>query len=851
MQRLNNHFSEENTTYFESRKNENVLNSISEAVIITDFSNRISFVNKAFSNDYLYDPDRLLLKEENGSYTNSQNYYQDTCLKKFSFITRQGASAELTMIEFPLKSSEGINTGYFYIAANKETLTKTSPIIEFFINNKSVYYKVDGQLSIIEHINGITEKIFSHSGSAIGKNLLDVLPAEFSTRIVNAITDLKNGDIYSPVDLKLPVKSGKTYQAGLRQTSTGDFIIIFQQAFNFRQSRDSLRRTESRFRLIWEKSVDGMRLLDSSGRMVAVNRSFSRIVEMKTSELIGKKYYEVYDNSADSIQELDSEYVQKFKTRSFDEFFITKLRLKSGRFVYLEVSNNFIDSFQGDLDLFGGELLLFSILRDITDRKAAEDKVRDREELYRNLIETSPDAICLYIPDGQIITCNQQTAELFGFVSVNEMLESQDNFYRFFAESSRDQAKADSLKIIEYGHLNNMEYEFIRNDGINIYGELSSSVLFSRTAHPKAFVSVLRNITERKLASEKIKRSELMFRSVWQNSKDGMRLTNSEGIIIEVNKAYADMMEMEQDDLIGRNLYSVYKLRSKDEYEKKIMKYKMDFMKRSFKPRYNVHHTLNSSKRLILDTSFSFIEYQDEETLLLSVLRDVTERRMIEEQLNLNAKLAVIGKMALYLTHEIKTPLSSIKLSIDILNQSIKGDELNAKTFNILRKEIKRLEKLLKDVLQFSKATELNITELNIYWLVENIREILAPVIQEKNITFINNIENVKIEGDYQKLLSAIMQLLENSVDAINYSGIIELKSKTNQDGSCDIIIRDNGCGIEDKEKIFEPFYSTKGSGTGLGLAIAKNIIEHHYGSIKLVDSKPGETIFEISFRGN
>lgn len=726
-------------------------------------------------------------------------------------------------------------------------LVEMKSMIDFFRINRSVYYKTDKDLTIIEFISGL-EDVFPSVQTTIGRKLPEVLPFEMSKKILKIINDIVTNDVHSIVDVKLPKTESKIFQAGIQFTTEDYIIIIIQEGIGNLLSRELMRKTESRFSLIWEKSIDGMRLLDSNGRMVALNPAFGRIVQLDIQKLIGKKYYEVYDNTSDDFQTLDEEYSRKFKTRTFDDFFITKLRLKTGRFVYLEVSNNFIDSFQGDLELFEGEVLLFSILRDITDRKNAEDKVRDREELYRSLIETSPDAICLYIPDGKIITCNQQAAELFGHVNINEMLEYKDNFFGFFAESSRVIAMEDSRKILEYGHLNNMEYEFIKFDGSAFYGELSSSVLFSRVNYPRAIVSVLRNITERKLASEKIKWSELRFRSVWENSIDGMRLTDSEGTIMEVNKAYCNMIGMQYSELKGKNLYAVYRLRSKEDYERKVAKYKNDFARRSFKPKYNNLNILNNGKRLLIDSSFSFVEYQNTEVLLLSVLRDVTEKREIEEKLNHSSKLAAIGKMAAYLTHEMKTPLSSIKLSVDILAQSLQTNEQQERPLIILKKEIKRLEKLLKDVLHFSKASELNITEIDLNVLIENIRELLSPILAEKNITLLNNIESVKIEGDYQKLFSAFLQILENSVDAISYSGTIELFSKIESDNKVNIYIRDDGSGIEENEKIFDAFYSTKSSGTGLGLAIARNTIEHHNGSIQLISSKPGETIFEISF---
>ncbi|MGB5850437.1 MAG: HAMP domain-containing sensor histidine kinase, partial [Ignavibacteriaceae bacterium] len=94
-------------------------------------------------------------------------------------------------------------------------------------------------------------------------------------------------------------------------------------------------------------------------------------------------------------------------------------------------------------------------------------------------------------------------------------------------------------------------------------------------------------------------------------------------------------------------------------------------------------------------------------------------------------------------------------------------------------------------------------------------------------------------------LRSLFINLIENSIESMNRGGEIEISSELKGD-QCYIYVKDNGCGVNCVENIFEPFVTTKSTGTGLGLPIVKNIIDKHHGSIKLVTSKRGETLFEI-----
>ena len=134
--------------------------------------------------------------------------------------------------------------------------------------------------------------------------------------------------------------------------------------------------------------------------------------------------------------------------------------------------------------------------------------------------------------------------------------------------------------------------------------------------------------------------------------------------------------------------------------------------------------------------------------------------------------------------------------------------------------------------------------------LIEKVREFIPLNINGNNIQLINNIDNIKITGDYLKLQSLFINIIENSIDAVSGKGIIEIWADKEAE-FYSIYIKDNGTGVTQKERIFESFFSTKPNGTGLGLSIVKKILELHKGEIILASSKPGETIFKLNFPVN
>ena len=227
-------------------------------------------------------------------------------------------------------------------------------------------------------------------------------------------------------------------------------------------------------------------------------------------------------------------------------------------------------------------------------------------------------------------------------------------------------------------------------------------------------------------------------------------------------------------------------------------------------------------------------------------------------------RLAALGQMAAVLAHEIKAPLTSIKMNADIiaefrlsadkaskagqLNESRERDRDEKENFDIIQTEINRLNYLVKDVLQFSRQMELEYSNVNLYELTESIRHQLTKEFNEKNIAFINKTNKIEFAADAHKLKQVFLNLVDNSVESIDKYGEIEISSSIDERRKNIIIsVRDTGNGIKDDKKVFEPFYTTKSSGTGLGLSITQKIVEQHKGSIRLVSSMPGETIFEIA----
>ena len=233
----------------------------------------------------------------------------------------------------------------------------------------------------------------------------------------------------------------------------------------------------------------------------------------------------------------------------------------------------------------------------------------------------------------------------------------------------------------------------------------------------------------------------------------------------------------------------------------------------------------------------------------IAIKEDITQLKESDKELRKSEKFAALGKMAAYISHEIKSPLTSIKMNMDLLSVSPDIPEVQKKSINIVQKEIKRLDKLLWDISSFTREKELEVVELELHGLINSVAEVLYPLIISKGISLVNKIDKVRIKGDSQKLHTVFMHLLENSIDAVPVEGEIEFTSELDVKGkNLFIYLKDNGHGICKEINPFEPFITTKYSGTGLGLPIVNKIMCKHSGSVKLISTEKGNTIFRLKF---
>jgi PAS domain S-box-containing protein len=230
------------------------------------------------------------------------------------------------------------------------------------------------------------------------------------------------------------------------------------------------------------------------------------------------------------------------------------------------------------------------------------------------------------------------------------------------------------------------------------------------------------------------------------------------------------------------------------------------------------------------------------------VQRDITEFKDLEKKFYESEKLAAIGQLSAGIAHEVRNPLSSIKMSLQILEKRMQPEGNDLKRFRIAQREVEHLEELVNDVLIYAKPAVPKKEPSDIRRIVDNALALVERLVTDKNIHVQTDFgESLPLlHVDSAMLEQAFLNIYRNAVDAMELDGVLRttVRQTGNDPAQIQITVEDNGCGIDaaDLPHVFNPFFTKKKYGTGLGMTQVKKIIDLHTGSIEIRSKNKGGT---------
>lgn len=459
-----------------------------------------------------------------------------------------------------------------------------------------------------------------------------------------------------------------------------------------------------------------------------------------------------------------------------------------------------------------------------------------------NLFDNFPDMYFLVNSEGKITRMNKVASD-----TLNQTVDEAEIFFDYIELCDRTNSEKIFNDALANGDSKVIETRlFVNRNFLNV--KITIIPLNNSDDKEKFFLVNVRDISE-----EKAKEAELIrFYNVAENSVNPIQITDLNGKMIYVNRAFEVASGYSKEELLGKNprVFGSGKFPSSF-WDKmwatissgKVWVGEVENRRKNGEPFYT---------QLLISP---ILEKDGKVSGYFAIHRDLTEKRTLERQLIHTQKMESIGTLAAGIAHEVGNPLASISALVQVAQRSSKDPFVNEK-LSLVKSQITRISKIIRDLVDFSRPSnyELELTDIN--KVIHEAVEITKVGTKAKDITFETNLSDsipmLPLIAD--QIQQVFLNILLNAVDAIS-----EKKEKKNEkitvtsQADSDwltITFVDTGPGIKEENinKIFEPFFTTKkeGKGTGLGLWVSYGIVKSFQGDIK-VKSKINEgTTFVI-----
>jgi protein-histidine pros-kinase len=608
------------------------------------------------------------------------------------------------------------------------------------------------------------------------------------------------------------------------------FISTKKDVSHLKVQRDA-KLVEARFRDLLESTPDAIVMVNVTGRIVFVNSQAERVFGHPRDKLVGEPVEillpERYRGTHNGYR---TNFFAQPRTRTMGAGLELYGRRANGEEFPVEISLSPLGTEEGTM--------VMSAVRDITDRKKAEQK-------FRGLLESAPDAMVIVGRDGRIALVNSQTERLFGYqrddlfgkpveVLVPERFRGNHPAHRtgFFAQP-RPRSMGASQEL--YAR---------RKDGSEFPVEISLSPL--ETEEGTLVMSAIRDISDRKKA-------EQSFKDLLESAPDAMVIVNRDGEIVLINSQTERLFGYPRKELLGMPVETLVPQRFRAKHPSHRGNFFAQPRVRAMGAGLELYGLRRDGSEFPLEISLSPLE-TEEGLFVSSAIRDATERKRFQQTLQEANRLK--SEFLANMSHELRTPLNGIIGFSEFLVDEKPG-ALNVKQKEYLGDILnsgRHLLQLINDVLDLSKVEsgkmELFPEAFALSTALEEVCSVVSSMARKKNITVRRQVAATidRVVLDRQKFVQVLYNLLSNAVKFTDDGGEVQIRADVNGAAELRMQVRDSGIGIkaEDFGKLFVEFQQLDSSaarryqGTGLGLALTKKIVEFQRGSIS-VESEPGK----------
>jgi PAS domain S-box-containing protein len=623
---------------------------------------------------------------------------------------------------------------------------------------------------------------------------------------------------------------------------------VLQDITELRLAEQELRASEARFRTFVDHATDAFFLLDDRLKVVDVNRQACNSLGYSREELVG-----LYPRDFDVG--LDEASIERLRQRiAAGEIltFETRHRRKDDVSFPVEISATQFEP--------GGRLLC--LVRDITERKRAEDALKASEERFRTLVQFSFDVY--WESDAQHRFIRQEFAE--GLIDApapgSEIGKTRWEVPYLEPDEEAWRKHRETLD----AHLPFRDFELARPtpDGEKRYVSVSGMPMFDHKGDFVGYRGVGRHITERKQAELAIRESEQRFRTLFEKANDAIFLENERDEIIEVNERACALLGYSREELLKMKVSDLQAPEMRD-HAGSAMRRELERHGGDTFESVDLHR---SGRRVVVEVTNTPI-FDHGEKLVLSLVRDITERKrtaealqQMQEQLAHANRVATMGQLTASIAHEIAQPIGAVynraNAALNFLNRDPPDLEEVREAVSRIGDAADRAREIIGSIRDQVKKAPPRKDMFDLNAAIEEVLLLASNTITKDAIVVKSDFAKdlPSIHGDRVQLQQVALNLILNALEAMRsvdgHSRELRIRSEARHAGDVLVTICDTGPGIapENLERVFEPFFTTKSSGVGIGLSICRSIVEAHGGSLRAGANQPRGAMFQFTLPG-